>query len=156
MPLPSESPSELPPVRVRRLPHNPDLPLPSRHTAGAAGYDVASAEPDFTLAPGERRAVATGLVFELPDGLEMQVRPRSGLALKHGLTLPNAPGTIDPDYRGELRVILQNAGEAPVMVRRGERIAQLVFARFEAPHLEETAVVADTARGAGGFGSTGR
>ncbi|HEX7120926.1 MAG TPA: dUTP diphosphatase [Gemmatimonadaceae bacterium] len=143
-------------MRIHRLAHNPDLPLPSRQTPGAAGYDVASSEPDFTLAPGERRAVATGLVFELPEGLEMQVRPRSGLALRHGITLPNAPGTIDPDYRGELRVIIQNSGDKPVTIRRGDRIAQLVFARFETPRLEETAAVADTVRGAGGFGSTGR
>jgi dUTP pyrophosphatase len=143
-------------VRVRRLPHNPDLPLPSRQTPGAAGYDVASAEPDFVLRPGERKAVATGLVFELPEGLEMQVRPRSGLALRHGLTLPNAPGTIDPDYRGELQVILQNGGAEPVAIRRGERIAQLVFARFAVPALRETDSLAATARGEGGFGSTGR
>jgi dUTP pyrophosphatase len=143
-------------VRIVRLPHNPDLPLPSRQTGGAAGYDVSSAEPDFTLLPDERRAVATGLVFELPAGVEMQVRPRSGLALKHGITLPNAPGTIDPDYRGELKVILQNGGTEPFVVRRGERIAQLIFARFESPVLEEHTAVGDTARGAGGFGSTGR
>lgn len=149
-------PSEGLPVRVSRLAHNPDLPLPSRQTAGAAGYDVASAEPDFTLQPGERRAVATGWVFELPDGIEMQVRPRSGLALTHGITLPNAPGTIDPDYRGELKVILQNGGGDAVLIRRGERIAQLVFARFESPALQEVRAVADSARGAGGFGSTGR
>ena len=123
-------------VRVRRLPHNPDLPLPARQTSGSAGYDVASAEPDFALQPGERRAVGTGLAFELPPGLEMQVRPRSGLALRYGITLPNAPGTIDADYRGELKVIMQNGGGEPVTIRRGERIAQLVFARFEAPALE--------------------
>ncbi|MEP7345560.1 MAG: dUTP diphosphatase [Gemmatimonadaceae bacterium] len=142
-------------VRIQRLPHNPDLPLPSRQTEGAAGFDVASAEPEFVLAPGERRAVATGLVFELPAGVEMQVRPRSGLALRHGITLPNAPGTVDADYRGELKVILQNGGAEPVTLRRGERIAQLVFARFETPALEETAALTPTARGAGGFGSTG-
>lgn len=145
-----------PPVRIVRLPHHGDLPLPSRQTAGAAGYDVASAEADFVLAPGERRAVATGLVFELPPGLEMQVRPRSGLALREGITLPNAPGTIDPDYRGELRIILLNAGTAPVTIRRGERIAQLVFARFETPALQEVSSLAETPRGGGGFGSTGR
>lgn len=143
-------------VKVRRLAHNPDLPLPVRATAQAAGYDVCSAESDLTLAPGERRAVATGLAFELPAGLEMQVRPRSGLALKHGITLPNAPGTIDPDYRGELKVIMQNGGSEPVRIARGERIAQLVFARFEAPALIETAELGETARGAAGFGSTGR
>ncbi|HEX9563242.1 MAG TPA: dUTP diphosphatase [Gemmatimonadaceae bacterium] len=143
-------------VRVQRLSINPDLPLPSRQTAGAAGYDVASAEPDFRLAPGERRAVSTGLVFELPPGLELQVRPRSGLALRHGITLPNAPGTIDPDYRGELKVILQNGGDDAVTIRRGDRIAQLVFAQFKSPVLTEAAELADTARGAGGFGSTGQ
>ena len=143
-------------VRVRRLAHNPDLPLPSRQTSGSAGYDVASAEPDFTLEPGERRAVRTGLAFELPPGLEMQVRPRSGLALRHGITLPNAPGTIDPDYRGELMVIVQNGGGEPVRIARGERIAQLVFALFETPRLAESEALAESERGAGGFGSTGR
>ena len=142
-------------VRILRLPSNPDLPLPARQTTGSAGYDVASAEPDFSLAPGDRRAVATGLAFALPDGVEMQVRPRSGLALAHGITLPNAPGTIDPDYRGELKVIMQNGGAEPVLVRRGTRIAQLVFARFEAPELLESKGLSSTERGAGGFGSTG-
>lgn len=143
-------------VRVRRLAHNPDLPLPARQTSQAAGYDVCSAAPDFTLAPGERRAVPTGLAFELPPGCEMQVRPRSGLALRHGITLPNAPGTIDPDYRGELLVILQHTGGEPVHIRRGERIAQLVFARFETPEVVEAELLGETARGEGGFGSTGR
>lgn len=143
-------------VRVRRLPHNPDLPLPVRQTSGSAGYDVASAEPDFVLGPGERRAVATGLAFALPPHLEMQVRPRSGLALKHGITVPNAPGTIDPDYRGELKVILQNGGGESVAIRRGERIAQLVFARFEQPSLEQADELESTERAAGGFGSTGQ
>ena len=143
-------------VRITRLASNPDLPLPSRQTAHAAGYDVASAEQDFALAPGERRAVGTGLAFEIPEGYEMQVRPRSGLALKHGITLPNAPGTIDADYRGELKVILQNGGSEPFTIRRGERIAQLVFARHEAPELVESDAIGETARGAGGFGSTGR
>ena len=142
-------------VRVLRLPGNPDLPLPARQTSGSAGYDVRSAAPDFSLAPGERRAVATGFAFALPDGLEMQVRPRSGLAHAHGITLPNAPGTIDPDYRGELKVILQNGGADAVLVRRGDRIAQLVFARFESPMLGETDQLDPTTRGAGGFGSTG-
>ena len=143
-------------VRVRRLASNPDLPLPSRQTSGSAGYDVASAEPDFVLAPGERRAVGTGLAFELPQGVEMQVRPRSGLALRFGLTLPNAPGTVDPDYRGELKVIVQNGGSAGVTIARGQRIAQLVFARFETPTLQESEKLDDSARGQGGFGSTGR
>jgi len=143
-------------VRVARLAHNPDLPLPARQTSGSAGYDVASAEPDFVLQPGERRAVRTGLAFELPGGIEMQVRPRSGLALRHGVTMPNAPGTVDPDYRGELLVILQNAGSEAVRVARGERIAQLVFARFETPAIAEVESLASSERGAGGFGSTGR
>ena len=142
-------------VRVLRLPNNPDLPLPSRQTGGSAGFDLASAEPDFVLAPGERRLVATGLSIERPLGVEGQVRPRSGLALRHGLTMPNAPGTIDSDYRGELKVILQNSGAQPVTIARGDRIAQLVFARYETPELVDAAALDDSARGAGGFGSTG-
>jgi dUTP pyrophosphatase len=143
-------------VRFKRLPSNPDLPLPHRATPHAAGYDVRSAEASVELAPGEIRLVSTGLVLELPEGLECQVRPRSGLALRHGLTLPNSPGTIDPDYRGELRVILQNTGADSVTLERGTRIAQLVFARFEAPDVVEVlGELSDTARGGGGFGSTG-
>ena len=142
-------------VSFHRLPHNPDLPLPARQTPGSAGYDVCSAEADFVLRPGERRAVATGLRMELPPELECQVRPRSGLALRHGLTLPNAPATIDPDYRGELKVILANLGAEPVPIPRGTRIAQLVFARFEAPTLCEADTLGETERGGGGFGSTG-
>ncbi len=143
-------------VRFQRLETNPDLPLPDRATAFSAGYDVRSAEPDFELAPGEIRAVSTGLVMELPPGLECQVRPRSGLAARHGITLPNSPGTIDPDYRGELKVLMQNGGGEIVLIRRGERIAQLVFARFEAPVIMEARVLSGTERGEGGFGSTGR
>ena len=142
-------------VRFRRLASNPDLPLPARQTQGSAGYDVASAEPDFVLAAGERRLVATGLEIELPPDVECQVRPRSGLALRHGITLPNTPATIDPDYRGELRVIVWNAGSEPVPIPRGMRIAQLVFARFETPVVEEAAELSATDRGTGGFGSTG-
>lgn len=142
-------------VRFRRLASNPDLPLPSRATEHAAGYDIRSAEDAVTLQPGEIRLVATGLVVELPEGMECQVRPRSGLALRHGITLPNSPGTIDPDYRGELRVIMQNLGPEPVTLERGERIAQLVFARFEEPEITEVAEVTATERGEGGFGSTG-
>lgn len=142
-------------VRFRRLPGNPDLPLPSRATPGSAGYDVASAEPDFVLGAGERRLVHTGIAMELPDDVECQVRPRSGLALRHGLTLPNTPATIDPDYRGELKVILWNAGAEPVPITRGMRIAQLVFARFLAPEIEETDSLAASGRGESGFGSTG-
>ncbi|HYJ81019.1 MAG TPA: dUTP diphosphatase [Longimicrobiaceae bacterium] len=142
-------------VRFRRLPSNPDLPLPARATPGSAGFDLASAEPDFVLAAGERRLVATGLEMELPHDVECQIRPRSGLALKHGIMLPNAPATIDPDYRGELRVIVWNAGGLPVPIPRGTRIAQLVFARFEVPEIAEAAELGGTGRGAGGFGSTG-
>ena len=142
-------------VRFRRLANNPDLPLPRRQTAGSAGYDVCSAEPDLVLAPGERRVIGTGLEMELPEGVECQVRPRSGLALRHGLVLPNSPGTIDPDYRGELGVIVWNAGAEPIAVPRGMRVAQLVFARFLAPEIAEAEVLVETERGGGGFGSTG-
>ncbi len=142
-------------VRFTRLASNPDLPLPARATDQAAGYDIRSAEEEVVLEPGEIRLVSTGLVMELPRGMECQVRPRSGLALKHGITLPNSPGTIDPDYRGEVRVIMQNTGPEPVTLARGERIAQLVFARFEAPEIEEVEEVSATERGSGGFGSTG-
>lgn len=142
-------------VRFIRLDMNQDLPLPARQTDGSAGYDVCSAERDFVLEPGERRAVSTGLRMELPAHLECQVRPRSGLALRHGLTLPNSPATIDPDYRGELKVILWNSGSDPVPISRGMRIAQLVFARFETPAILEVDGIGETARGSGGFGSTG-
>lgn len=142
-------------VLFRRLPSNPDLALPSRATPEAAGYDVRSSDDPVVLAPGEIRLVATGLIMELPSGIECQVRPRSGLALKHGVTLPNSPGTIDPDYRGELKVIMQNTGSESVTIERGERIAQLVFARFETPTVVEVETVSSTERGSGGFGSTG-
>lgn len=143
-------------VRFRRLPENLDIPLPVRATSDSAGYDVRSSEVDFLLQPGEMRVVGTGLVLELPPGLECQVRPRSGLALKHGITLPNAPGTIDPDYRGEVKVILLNQGRKPVRIARGERIAQLVFAWFQMPKVVEVTEVSESERGQGGFGSTGR
>jgi dUTP pyrophosphatase len=142
-------------VRFLRLPSNPDLPLPARATPHAAGYDLRSADPDFVLEPGEIRLVGCGLAMELPLGVECQVRPRSGLATRHGITMPNAPGTIDPDYRGEVRVPLQNLGSAAVTIRRGERIAQMVFARFEVLEVEETRTLSETSRGEGGFGSTG-
>lgn len=147
---------EIGPVRFQRLSGNEDLPLPAPATSGAAGYDVRSTEPEVILAPGEARAIGTGFAVELPAGLECQVRPRSGLALRERIIVPNAPGTIDPDYRGELRVILMNVSDRPVTISRGERIAQLVFARFERPRLEEVDRVAETERGDGGFGSTGR
>jgi dUTP pyrophosphatase len=142
-------------VRFRRLPTNPDLPLPARQTPGSAGHDVASAEPDFVLGPGERRLVHTGLEMELPHDVECQIRPRSGLALRHGIMLPNAPATIDPDYRGELRILVWNSGAEPVPIPRGTRIAQLVFARFESPEVVEAEELSGSERGAGGFGSTG-
>ena len=144
-----------PVVQVRRLPHHDGLPLPSRQTAGSAGYDVASAEGDFTLQPLERRLVRTGLALAIPAGYEAQVRPRSGLAVKHGLTLPNAPATIDSDYRGELMIPMINLGREPVAVPRGTRIAQLVFQRVEAVELVEVDELPVSARGEGGFGSTG-
>lgn len=143
-------------VRVRRLPHGLEALLPARATPGSAGYDVCSAEDDLVLAPGERRAVGTGLVFEIPLGIELQVRPRSGLALKHGITVPNAPGTVDSDYRGELKVIMMNLGTEPFEIHRGDRIAQLIFARYEVVEINEASELSETARGAGGFGSTGR
>lgn len=142
-------------VRVLRLPNNHDLPLPSRRTTGSAGFDLSSAEADFVLAPGERRLVSTGLAIELPPGVEGQVRPRSGLALRHGITMPNAPGTIDSDYRGEVGVILQNGGTEPVTIARGDRIAQLVFARYETPEMVDATELEESARAGGGFGSTG-
>ncbi len=152
----AEAPGEVFEVRFRRLETNPDLPLPGRATPEAAGFDVRSAEPDFLLAQGETRAVCTGLVLELPPGLECQVRPRSGLAARHGITLPNSPGTIDPDYRGEVKVLLHNGGGEPYRVCRGDRIAQLVFARFAVPRVVEVRALTQTERGLGGFGSTGR
>ena len=142
-------------IRLRRLPHGEGLPLPSYATAGAAGLDVVAAE-SLTLAPGERRAVATGFALAIPPGFEVQVRPRSGLALKHGITCLNTPGTIDSDYRGEVKVILANLGEAPFEVVRGERIAQLVPAPVQRAAFREVAELSETSRGAGGFGSTGR
>lgn len=142
------------PVPVRRLPGNDDLPLPAYATAGAAGMDVVSAEA-VTLAPGARHAVATGLAMAIPAGFEIQVRPRSGLALKHGVTVANAPGTIDSDYRGELKVILVNLGSEPFAIARGDRIAQLVLAPVVQASWLEVSELEETARGAGGFGSTG-
>ena len=144
-----------PVVRVLRLPHHDGLPLPARQTAGSAGYDVCSAEADLTLAPMERRLIRTGLALAIPAGFEAQVRPRSGLALKHGLTLPNTPATIDSDYRGELMVAMINLGTEPVRVTRGMRIAQLVFQRVEDVELLPVAELPSSDRGAGGFGSTG-
>lgn len=150
-------PSPLPPpieIRLKRLPHGNGLPAPTYATAHAAGMDVVSAE-DVTIAPGGRHAVATGFAMAIPEGYEVQVRPRSGLALKHGISLPNTPGTIDADYRGEVKVILINLGDAPFVIVRGDRIAQLVAATVQMATFAEVADLDDTARGAGGFGSTG-
>jgi dUTP pyrophosphatase len=146
---------DVPVVHVRRLPHHEGLPLPTRATAGAAGYDVCSAEDEFTLAPMARRLVRTGLALAIPPGYEAQLRPRSGLALKHGLTLPNTPATIDADYRGELMIAMINLGSEPVTIVRGTRVAQLVFQRVEQVRLEPVDDLPPSARGAGGFGSTG-
>ena len=142
------------PVQIKRLPHGEGLDLPAYATAGAAGMDVLAAE-DVTIAPGMRHAVATGFSLAIPDGYEIQVRPRSGLALKHGITLPNTPGTIDSDYRGELRVILINHGSDDFPIARGDRIAQLVLAPVTLAAWQEVDELGDTVRGAGGFGSTG-
>jgi dUTP pyrophosphatase len=148
-----------PQLRVRRLPHGAGLPLPAYQTAHAAGLDLAAAVPadaPVTLAPGARGLMPTGFAIALPEGFEAQVRPRSGLAVHHGVTVLNTPGTIDADYRGEIQVILINLGAEPFVVARGLRIAQLVIAPVIRATLVEADALDDTARGAGGFGSTGR
>jgi dUTP pyrophosphatase len=142
-------------INLKRLDHGAGLPLPAYATAHAAGMDVVAAE-DVTLAPGARHAVATGFAIAIPVGYEVQVRPRSGLALKNGITCLNTPGTIDADYRGEVKVILANLGSEPFEVKRGERIAQLVPAAVQRASFAEVVDLDETARGAGGFGSTGR
>jgi dUTP pyrophosphatase len=142
-------------IAITRLAHGEGLPLPAYATTGAAGMDVVAAE-ELTLQPGQRHAVATGFAIAIPPGYEVQVRPRSGLALKHGVTCLNTPGTIDEDYRGEVKIILANLGAEPFEIRRGERIAQLVPAVVTKAAFDEVASLDDTARGAGGFGSTGR
>ena len=147
-------PREAVEVLIARLPHAADLPLPTPATAGSAGYDVASAE-DGELAPLERRLFKTGLSIAVPDGYECQLRPRSGLALRHGVTLPNTPATIDSDYRGELMVALVNLGTATFQVSRGMRIAQMIIARVERVVFQPVEVLPSTARGTGGFGSSG-
>ncbi|MBU1313143.1 MAG: dUTP diphosphatase [Alphaproteobacteria bacterium] len=145
-------------VPLIRLPHGGDLPLPAYETPGAAGMDlraaVAEGEP-LTLQPGERALVPTGFVFEVPDGFEAQVRPRSGLAFKHGITCLNTPGTIDSDYRGEVKVLLINLGQEAFSVSRGMRIAQMVVAPVTQVRVMERSEASTTPRGAGGFGSTG-
>lgn len=148
-----------PAVRVRQLSHGEGLPLPAYQTPGSAGLDLIAALPangPIILEPGRTAAVPTGLVIELPAGLEAQVRPRSGLAAKHGVTVLNAPGTIDSDYRGEIKVLLVNLGREPFLIRRGERIAQMVVAPVVQISLVASGDLSATARGAGGFGSTGR
>ncbi len=148
-------PSDPVAVRIKRLPNGGGLPLPAYATDGAAGMDVVAAE-SLTLRVGRTVAVATGLALGIPDGWEVQVRPRSGLALNHGLTVPNAPGTIDSDFTGELKVVLRNEGTDDFAVKRGERIAQLVLAPVHRVRWEEVDSLPDTGRGSDGFGSTGR
>ena len=148
-----------PTVPITRLPHAQGLPLPAYETALAAGMDLRAAVPEgepLTLRPGSRFPVPTGLAFALPPGFEGQVRPRSGLAFKHGVTCLNSPGTVDADYRGEVKVILINHGEEDFVIRRGERIAQLVIAPVVQAAWTEVESLDETVRGAGGFGSTGR
>ena len=147
------------PVEVVRLPHARDLPLPAYGTPGAAGLDLRAAVPEegpVTILPGGRALIPTGLSIAVPEGYEAQVRPRSGLAVKQGITCLNTPGTIDSDYRGEVHALLINHGSEPFEVRRGERIAQMVIARYERAIWREVDALSETERGAGGFGSTGR
>ncbi len=142
-------------IKLTRLPHGEGLPFPAYATEGAAGLEIVTAQ-DLSLQPGERMAVSTGFAIEIPPGYEVQVRPRSGLALKHGITCLNTPGTIDSDYRGEVKVILANLGQDLFAVSRGERIAQLVPAPVQRARFREADTLDETARGGGGFGSTGR
>lgn len=145
-------------VRVMRLAHGKDLPLPSYQSAHAAGLDLLAAVPaaaPLTIAPGARTLVPTGIAIALPESYEAQVRPRSGLAARHGLTVLNAPGTIDADYRGEIQVLLVNLGSDPVTITRGMRVAQLVIAPVVRAHIVDVASLDETSRGSGGFGSTG-
>ena len=144
-------------IRIQRLPHAQGLPAPQRMTGGSSGCDVAAAiEEDLVINPGSRALIPTGFRFEIPHGFEVQIRPRSGLALKHGVTVLNTPGTIDSDYRGEVKVILANLGDAPFVVRRGDRIAQAVPTAVAADlEIREVPELDDTGRGSGGFGSSG-
>jgi len=142
-------------IELKRLPHGEGLPAPAYTTSGAAGLDIVAAE-DLTLMPGQRHAVPTGFAIAIPHGYEVQVRPRSGLALKHGVTCLNTPGTIDEDYRGEVKVILANLGSESFEVRRGERIAQLIPAPVQRASFREVGELSETSRGGGGFGSTGQ
>jgi dUTP pyrophosphatase len=145
------------PIAVRRLPHSTGLALPAYATEGAAGMDLlAAVEAAVVIAPGARALIPTGLAIALPPGYELQIRPRSGLALRHGIVLPNSPGTIDEDYRGEIQIIMLNSGDAPFTVERGARIAQAVLAPVIRARWQEVDALSGTAREAGGFGSTGR
>ena len=158
MKLVSDNSPLAPVIGVVRLPHAQGLALPSYETAGAAGMDLRAAVPDdrpLIILPGKRALVPTGLVLEIPDGMEGQVRPRSGLAFRHGVTCLNTPGTIDSDYRGEVKVLLVNLGDDDFSVVRGMRIAQIVFAAVARASIEERSLSAATSRGSGGFGSTG-
>lgn len=149
--------TDAPTIRIQRLPHSAGLELPNYASTGAAGADLrAAVEVDLVLAPSERAAVPTGLILEIPSGWEGQVRPRSGLAIRHGLTVVNAPGTIDSDYRGEVKILLVNLGAEAVTIHRGDRVAQLILAPVVQVELVEAENLQDTDRGAGGFGSTGR
>ena len=141
-------------IRVKRLDHGAGLPMPAYATSGAAGMDICAAE-SLTLRAGKRHAVATGFAFAIPDGYEVQVRPRSGLALKHGITCLNTPGTIDSDYRGEVKVVLANLGDEDFVINTGDRIAQIVVAPVTQGMMIEVDALDDTERGTGGFGSTG-
>ncbi|MEG3638579.1 dUTP diphosphatase [Magnetococcus sp. PR-3] len=144
-------------VNVQQLPHGEGMPLPKYQTELAAGMDLmAAVQAPVTLAPGERKLVPTGLAIAMPQGYEAQIRPRSGLALKHGVTVLNAPGTIDADYRGEVGVILINLGQEPFAIERGERIAQILFAPVLRGAWHQAVTLSQTARGTGGFGHTGR
>ena len=147
-----------PTVGFVRLPHGEGLPLPAYESTGAAGMDLRAAVPDdrpLLILPGKRALVPTGLILEIPEGMEGQVRPRSGLAFKHGLTVLNSPGTVDSDYRGEVKVLLVNLGDEDFAVTRGMRIAQIVFAAVTQATVEERSLAGATTRGSGGFGSTG-
>ena len=143
-------------IPIVRLPHGRDLPLPSYQSAQAAGLDLLAAiASPVTLAPGERKLISTGIAIALPDGHEAQIRPRSGMATRHGISLVNSPGTVDADYRGEIQVLLINLGAEPVVIERGMRIAQMVVAPVSRAQWREVATLPDSGRGAGGFGSTG-
>jgi len=149
--------SEAPIVRIQRLPHGEGLDLPSYATEHAAGADLrAAVSEEVIIQPGERTLIPTGIAMALPDGFEAQIRPRSGLALKHGITVLNTPGTIDADYRGEVGIILINHGDMPFHIHRGDRIAQMIIAPFVQAAWQEAASLSETARGEGGFGSSGK